>query len=91
MQVPAPQAQAGGGVDTGTPQAPQYDAQKRPITAGGFVQSGPVVFEDISEKAGLTHWTHKMGTPAKKYISRPTGRGSAWSTTTTTGGSISTW
>ena len=25
-----------------------YDAQQRPITAGGFVKSGPVIFQDIS-------------------------------------------
>jgi hypothetical protein len=75
IQAPAAQAQSGGAVDTGTPQAPQYDAQKRPITAGGFVQSGPVIFEDISEKAGLTHWTHKMGTPQKKYIIETNGSG----------------
>ena len=74
-QAPAAQAQSGSGVDTAAPQAPQYDAQKRPITAGGFVQSGPVIFEDISEKAGLTHWTHKMGTPQKKYIIETNGSG----------------
>ena len=51
-----------------SPHAVQLDAQHRPITAGGFVKSGPVVFEDISEKAGLTKWTMKAGTPAKKYI-----------------------
>ena len=32
-------------------------------------------FEDVSEKAGLTHWTHKMGTPAKKYIVETKGSG----------------
>ena len=51
------------------------DAQHRPITAGGFVKTGPIVFEDISEKAGLTHWTHKMGTPEKKYIVETKGSG----------------
>jgi enediyne biosynthesis protein E4 len=64
-----------GGVETGAPQAAQFDAQRRPITAGGFVASGPVVFEDDSEKAGLTHWTHKMGTPQKKYIIETNGSG----------------
>src|SRR5208283_4500857 len=34
----APQAApAAGGVDTGPPQPAQFDAQRRPITAGGFV------------------------------------------------------
>ena len=58
-----------------SPHAPQYDAQHRPITEGGLVKSGPVVFEDISEKAGLTKWTHKMGTPAKTYIVETKGSG----------------
>ena len=55
----------------------QLDAQHRPITAGGFVKNGPVVFEDASEKAGLTRWTHKMGTPAKDYIVETKGSGVA--------------
>lgn len=49
-------------------EASHYDAQHRPITAGGFVKTGPIVFQDVSEKAGLTHWTHKMGTPGKSYL-----------------------
>jgi hypothetical protein len=68
---------SGAGVDTGTPARPQLDAQHRPITAGGFVATGPVVFKDISEKAGLTKWTHKMGTPEKKYIIDADGSGVA--------------
>ena len=58
-----------------SPHPAQLDAQNRPITAGGFVKSGPVAFEDISEKAGLTKWTHKMGTPAKTYIVETKGSG----------------
>ena len=58
----------GGGVNTGPPQPAQYDEDRRPITAGGFVANGPVIFKDISEKAGLNHWTHKMGAKEKKYI-----------------------
>jgi hypothetical protein len=54
---------------------PLYDAQHRPITAGGFVKTGPIVFEDVSEKAGLTHWSHKMGTPSKSYIVETKGSG----------------
>jgi hypothetical protein len=53
----------------------RLDAQQRPITAGGFVKTGPIVFEDDSEKAGLTQWTHKMGTPAKNYIVETKGSG----------------
>jgi hypothetical protein len=61
--------------DTASPHPIQLDAQHRPITAGGFVKTGPVVFEDASDKAGLTRWTHKMGTPAKNYIVETKGSG----------------
>jgi enediyne biosynthesis protein E4 len=72
QQKPADAATAG---DTSSPHQIQLDAQHRVITAGGFVKTGPVVFEDISEKAGLTKWTHKMGTPAKDYIIETKGSG----------------
>ena len=39
-----------GGQDTAGPHPPLLDAQHRPITAGGFVKTGPIVFEDVSEK-----------------------------------------
>ena len=83
-QPPSYQSQAGssgaaapaaGGEATGPPQPAQFDTQHRPITAGGFVASGPVVFEDVTEKAGLAKWTHKMGTPEKKYILETVGSG----------------
>ncbi|MFP5206666.1 MAG: CRTAC1 family protein [Acidobacteriota bacterium] len=67
--------QAAGGRNTGAPQPLQLDAQHRPITAGGFAKSGPVIFEDVSKQAGLTVWTHKMGTPQKKYIVETNGSG----------------
>ena len=67
--------QSAGGVDTGPPHPAQFDEQRRPITAGGFVASGPVIFQDISEQAGLTRWTHKIGTPQKKYIIETNGSG----------------
>jgi hypothetical protein len=57
--------------------APVLDSEKRPITAGGFVKSGPVIFQDISQKAGLTAWQHKMGTPQKPYILETIGSGVA--------------
>ena len=69
-QIPAGQA-------TGAPQPAQLDAQRRPITEGGFVASGPVIFSDDSAQAGLTSWTHKMGTPAKNYIVETKGSGVA--------------
>ena len=68
-------AQATGGKETGSPHPLQLDAQHRPITAGGFVTTGPIVFEDASGNAGLTKWTHKMGTPTKTYIVETKGSG----------------
>jgi hypothetical protein len=47
----------------------------RPVTASGFVKTGPVIFTDISRQAGLTVWTHRMGTPQKKYIVETNGSG----------------
>ncbi len=69
--------QAGGGVSTGEAHAPVLDSQHRPITAGGFVKTGPVIFEDISSKAGLTSWHHSMGTPEKQFILDAPGSGVA--------------
>ena len=66
---------SGSGVNTGPPMPAQLDEQHRPITAGGFIATGPVIFKDVSEKAGLTKWTHKMGTPEKKYIIETDGSG----------------
>jgi hypothetical protein len=57
--------------------APVLDSEKRAITKGGFVKGGPVIFKDIAAKAGLTAWTHKMGTPKKNYILETTGSGVA--------------
>jgi len=73
-QQPAPAAPMGGISSAGT-FAPVYDAQKRPITAGGFVDSGPVIFEDASKSSGLARWQHVMGTKAKKYILETDGSG----------------
>lgn len=64
-----------GGSNTGEPHGAVLDAQHRPITAGGFVKSGPIVFQDVAEKAGLSKWRHEMGTPAKKYIIETIGSG----------------
>ena len=84
--APAPsdqeaQAQTGspmpqmGGVNTGGTHAAVLDKEHRPITAGGFVKSGPIVFQDIAQKAGLTAWKHTMGTPEKHYIIETNGSG----------------
>jgi hypothetical protein len=65
----------GGGIASGVAATPVYDAQKRPITAGGFVDKGPVIFEDITKQAGLAGWRHKMGVPEKKFIVETNGSG----------------
>ncbi len=69
------QPPATGGVNTGGVHAPILDKERRPITAGGFVKTGPIVFQDIAEKAGLTAWKHTMGTPEKHYIIETNGSG----------------
>src|SRR5580692_8138521 len=73
---PSARPQQGGSATRGE-FAPVLDSEKRPITAGGFVKNGPVIFKDIAEKAGLTTWRHTMGTPAKNYILETTGSGVA--------------
>src|SRR6202012_110065 len=70
------QAAQGGSATAGV-FAPVLDSEKRPITAGGFVREGPIVFQDMAEKANLTAWRHKMGTPAKNYIIETIGSGVA--------------
>jgi hypothetical protein len=65
----------GGGSSTAGAHAAVHDAENRPITAGGFVKSGPVVFTDVSEQAGLDVWTHRMGTKEKKFIIETNGSG----------------
>jgi enediyne biosynthesis protein E4 len=76
-QQPAGTAGAGGGASTGGAYAPVHDAQHRPITAGGFVDKGPVVFQDISRAAELTSWRYQGGTPEKRYIAESLGGGVA--------------
>ncbi|MGB8261312.1 MAG: CRTAC1 family protein [Terracidiphilus sp.] len=63
------------GHETSALHPPQLDPQHRPVTAGGFVKTGAIVFIDDSEKAGLTKWTHKMGGPEKNYIVETKGSG----------------
>jgi enediyne biosynthesis protein E4 len=40
---PKPQQGGMGGISSGVSAAPVFDDQKRPITAGGFVDSGPMI------------------------------------------------
>jgi hypothetical protein len=73
----APAAQEQSGSSTAGVFAPVLDAEKRPITRGGFVKTGPIVFQDVSEKAGLNVWKHTMGVPEKPFILETNGSGVA--------------
>lgn len=75
--VEGSQPAASSGSSTGGAHAPVLDAERRPITAGGFVKTGPIVFQDIAAKAGLTSFHHKVGTPEKSYIIETLGSGVA--------------
>jgi hypothetical protein len=75
QQEAAPQAP--GVVSTGGAHAAVLDAEKRPITAGGFVKEGPVIFEDVAEKSGLARWRHVMGTAERSFILETVGSGVA--------------
>ena len=59
----------------GGPHQAVFDDQHRPITAGGFVKTGPVVFVDVSKKAGLSGWRNVTGTPNKQVIIEAKGSG----------------
>jgi hypothetical protein len=72
---PDAQQPMAGGESTGGEHAAVHDAQNRPITAGGFVKSGPVVFADVTGKAGLDTWTHRMGGANKRFILDTNGSG----------------
>jgi len=63
------------GMANAGPQAAQFDREHRPITAGGFVKEGPIVFQDVAAQAGLTKWHHVAGTPAKRLILEAKGPG----------------
>ena len=73
QQPSSPGAQSS--VSSGTAHPAVLDAEHRPITAGGFVDAGPVIFRDIAEKAGLATWKHVMGTPERKFIIETVGSG----------------
>lgn len=70
-----PQQSGRAGISSAGTFAPVYDAEKRPITAGGFVDKGTIVFEDVTKASGLGSWRHVMGTPQKKYILETDGSG----------------
>ena len=70
-----PQQASQTAVSTGEAHAAVLDSENRPITAGGFVDRGPVIFRNIADKAGLTKWRHVMGTPQKQFIIETNGSG----------------
>ncbi len=65
------------GMSTGAASSPVFDSEKRPITAGGFVKNGPIVFQDIARQAGLTRWKHVSGTSSKQSLLETIGSGVA--------------
>ncbi len=64
-------------MSTGAASSPIFDSEKRPITAGGFVKNGPIVFQDIARQAGLTRWKHVSGTSSKQSLLETIGSGVA--------------
>ena len=56
---------------------PGFDAQHRPITAGGFVDGAPVVFEDVTHQSGIDKFRHRSGNPDKSTIIEVPGSGVA--------------
>jgi hypothetical protein len=65
------------GMANAGPQAASFDSEHRPITAGGLVKTGPVVFMDIAKQAGLATWRNVTGTPQKNIIVEAKGSGVA--------------
>ncbi len=61
--------------DLGATASRAHDQQKRPITASGFVESGPVVFRDVTSAADLSGWKHVMGAADKRLIIDTNGSG----------------
>ena len=81
--------QSTGGMANAGPQKAQFDSQHRPITAGGFVKTGPIVFQDVAAAAGLTTLAPHGRHPKSASFSKPKAPASACWTMTTTAGSIS--
>ncbi|HWA93068.1 MAG TPA: CRTAC1 family protein [Terracidiphilus sp.] len=64
-------------MSSGAAHPAEFDAEGRPITAGGFVDKGPIIFQDITKSAGLAGWRHVMGGPEKTFILESNGSGVA--------------
>ena len=48
-----------------------------PITSSGFVDHGPIIFEDATRAAGLAGWSHHVGDDRKAFIAESLGSGVA--------------
>jgi enediyne biosynthesis protein E4 len=57
------------------PPSTSHDSARRHVTASGFADSGPVVFENVSKAAGLSGWSHNMGAADKRLIIDTNGSG----------------
>ena len=71
----AAQSSRATGMANAGPSEAQFDSQHRPITAGGFVKTGPIIFQDVAAAAGLAQWRHKAGTSEKRLILEAKGPG----------------
>src|SRR6185437_11323747 len=69
-QEPAQTGMANGGL-----QKAVFDDQHRPMIAGGIVKSGPIVFKNVAEAAGLTRWHHTAGSHVKRLLLEAKGPG----------------
>ena len=63
-----PAAPPAGGSSTAGVFAPVKDTRARPITAGGFLDGAPVVFDDRTAGSGLEAFRHRSGSPDKSHI-----------------------
>ena len=77
IEGPATAQKQSMGVSTGPPRAPIKDAQSRPITAGGFVDGAPVIFEDATKVSRLDQFHHRSGTKEKTTLLESVGSGVA--------------
>jgi len=76
-QSPAGPSSQREGIAAGSAHPPVLDAKHRPITAGGFVDGAPVVFEDVTKQSGLDKFHNRSGMPEKTTILETPGSGVA--------------
>ena len=55
--------------------AGRRDPNKHPVTESGFVDTGPVVFQDVTKAAGLSGWKNVDGAADKRLIIDTNGSG----------------